>query len=78
MSGQEEDEFRGDFERSGLERTGNERAHPWSLALSSLYLHGDPTKIIELLRQHVPPAEHQYEFFADLSIPQRRRASSGK
>jgi hypothetical protein len=35
-----------------------ERAHLWSLALSRLYLHGDPTKIIELLRQHVPPAEH--------------------
>jgi hypothetical protein len=66
MSDQEEDEFRGDLEPSGLERTEIERAHLWSLALSCLYLHADPTKIIELLRHHVPPAEHQYEFFAGL------------
>jgi hypothetical protein len=33
MSGQEEDEFLGDLEPSGLERTANERAHLWSLAL---------------------------------------------
>jgi hypothetical protein len=71
MSGQEEDEFRGDLESSELERTDTERAHLWSLALSRLYLHGDPTKIIELLRQHVPPAEHQYEFLADLLDPSK-------
>jgi hypothetical protein len=71
MNDQEEDEFRGDLEPSGLERTGTERAHLWSLALGRLHLHGDPTKIIELLRQHVPPAEHQYEFFADLLDPSK-------
>jgi hypothetical protein len=66
MSGQEEDEFRG-----GLEPSQSERAHLWSLALSRLHLHGDPTEIIELLRQHVPPGEHQYEFFADLLDPSK-------
>jgi hypothetical protein len=71
VSDQEEDEFRGDLEPSGPVRTANERAHLWSLALSRLYLHGDPTKIIELLKQHVPPAEHQYEFFADLLDPSK-------
>ena len=69
MSDHEEDEVLGDLEPSGFERTG--MAHLWSLALSRLYLHGDPTKIIELLRQHVPPGEHQYEFFADMLDPSK-------
>jgi hypothetical protein len=62
MSDQDEDQF------MFLE---DKPAHLWAVALSRLYLHGDPAKVIELLRRHVPPAEHQYDFLADLLDPSK-------
>jgi hypothetical protein len=73
MSDQEEDEFREDFELSKTAPAAFEDhpAHFWAVALSRLYLHGELTGVIELLRRHVPLSEHQSEFFANLLDPSK-------
>jgi hypothetical protein len=67
MSDQEEDEPE-NFAPTLIEA---KPAHLWALALRDLYHHGDLTKVVELLRRHVPLAEHQSEFFADLLDPSK-------